>query len=847
MEIWVNVDTAMTVPVNLMSLIDDTDFKTRETGIAYNQAGMDLVWNFQTTAGVTSQTAVTPTTGGNYDWTNSGDGMYKIEIPASGGASINNDAEGSGWFTGICDGVLAWRGPLIGFRAAELNNSLIDGGEALATANQLSGLANVGSAINRPAASYTLTTGTQSANTYTATEALDGINHEHTDNAGTLDLYYEFNIGAGFASSVQVTGYVQGNNDDVDVYGYDWVAAAWVQIGNIDGSALANNQVNSFDMFVDMVGSGANQGIVRVRFYKVSGLSSATLAIDQIFTSFNQTAEGYQNSAVWYNSNASNTNTVKGIDGTATNPVSTMAAVNTLLASTNLSKIEIISGSLVTLAASQNNQVLSGENWTLELGGQDIAGTTFIGAHVSGIATGTGTEQQFRNCHLDAATHIKETHFIECGVSGTQTASEAGDYNFDRCHSAIAGTGAWIFDFGDVIGNTNLKWRNGSGGIQLESMGDTGTDVASIEGRGQIIEGTCTAGIVAVRGAFTTSGITNLTLIDDARYDLNKIIDDPAYGLAELLNAIKTRLASRPYTTEHPPATVNVTDGTELEGDIDSLQTLNQVYLKIQETGKWKIDTTYTGIDEEHEQLYLTYRYFGSGSTNHKIEVKIWNYNTSAWDDVLATEKDLPATNEDRTLIFDIPGTLSDYYDGSLPNLSAQLRIEHESNFNTDHYFWLDTIGFGGLEIIYSAPDNESIEIIRDFVETYIYLPIMAGGGSITPNYAQESEPVYFVQGDVINITRYITGDVSANTLFFAAKTATGASSYAIDLIECVIIEYDADEDRTSYYIPFLANDTKTVELACYKGETEVRDGDGESNPVTGDRFDFNLIGEIIT
>ncbi|MCK5610636.1 hypothetical protein KAR91_52675 [Candidatus Pacearchaeota archaeon] len=126
MEMWVDVDTAITVPVNLISLIDDTDFKTRETGIVYNQAGMDLVWNFQTTAGVSSQTQVIPTTAGNHDWINTGDGMYGIEIPMSGG-DINNDTEGAGWFTGICDGVLAWRSPIMGFRSAALNDLLING------------------------------------------------------------------------------------------------------------------------------------------------------------------------------------------------------------------------------------------------------------------------------------------------------------------------------------------------------------------------------------------------------------------------------------------------------------------------------------------------------------------------------------------------------------------------------------------------------------------------------------------------------------------------------------------------------------------------------------------------
>lgn len=127
-----DVDAALAeVPVNLLPLIDDTDFKTRETAVAYNAAGMDLVWNFVDTAGNYTQTAVTPTSGGSYDWAHQGDGMYSIAIPASGGASINNDSEGFGWFTGVATGVLPWRGPVIGFRPAIINAALINGSEFL--------------------------------------------------------------------------------------------------------------------------------------------------------------------------------------------------------------------------------------------------------------------------------------------------------------------------------------------------------------------------------------------------------------------------------------------------------------------------------------------------------------------------------------------------------------------------------------------------------------------------------------------------------------------------------------------------------------------------------------------
>lgn len=127
MEISMDVDVALSeVPVNILPLLDDSDFKSIETAVAYDAAGMTLKWNFITSAGAFSQTAVTPTTGGAYDWAHQGGGMYSIEIPASGGASINNDTEGYGWFTGVATGVLPWRGPIICFRSAALNDAFCD-------------------------------------------------------------------------------------------------------------------------------------------------------------------------------------------------------------------------------------------------------------------------------------------------------------------------------------------------------------------------------------------------------------------------------------------------------------------------------------------------------------------------------------------------------------------------------------------------------------------------------------------------------------------------------------------------------------------------------------------------
>jgi hypothetical protein len=113
--IWIDVNTEVVMPANLLPLMSSVDFRTRIIGLAHDAPGMNLVYNFVTLDGTVAQTSVIPTDSGNYEWTHIGDGMYTVFIPDSGGVSINNDTEGFGWFTGIADGVLLWRSPIVGF------------------------------------------------------------------------------------------------------------------------------------------------------------------------------------------------------------------------------------------------------------------------------------------------------------------------------------------------------------------------------------------------------------------------------------------------------------------------------------------------------------------------------------------------------------------------------------------------------------------------------------------------------------------------------------------------------------------------------------------------------------
>lgn len=152
-EITLVVDTAYgEILVNKVPLLDDTDFKTRETAVAYNASGMDLVWNFTGADGAFTQTAVTPTTGGVYDWTHQGDGIYTIEIPASGGGSVNNDTEGCGFFAGLATGVLPWVGPIYCFTSSNTHAAMHGTGTLLnVNTSTISSNALTASAINADA------------------------------------------------------------------------------------------------------------------------------------------------------------------------------------------------------------------------------------------------------------------------------------------------------------------------------------------------------------------------------------------------------------------------------------------------------------------------------------------------------------------------------------------------------------------------------------------------------------------------------------------------------------------------------------------------------------------------
>jgi hypothetical protein len=258
-----------------------------------------------------------------------------------------------------------------------------------------------------------------------------------------------------------------------------------------------------------------------------------------------QEFQGYEGGAVWVDTVNGATGTTDYEFGTVENPVKTIAEANTIAASLNLARFEIYPGSTIQFGAAQNNQVFSGSNWTLDLNGQDIAGTQVIGATVSGVAAGTGTMQIFRDCLMNAVSIIKGTHFITCGLAGTITLVEAGEFYLDRSHSAVAGAATVTFDFGAALNASNLNVRNHAGGWTIENMGaGTGTYNATFGGNGQVVfAASCSAtSNVEVRGGWkvTDSSGGGVTIVlDDITTDVNTLLSDDIPGLIAALNNIQ--------------------------------------------------------------------------------------------------------------------------------------------------------------------------------------------------------------------------------------------------------------------------------------------------------------------
>ncbi len=222
---------------------------------------------------------------------------------------------------------------------------------------------------------------------------------------------------------------------------------------------------------------------------------------------------GYQLGAIWIDTVNGTSGTENFVNGTVGNPVDNMADANTLAASLNIPRFVVSVGSSITLAATQNNQTFIGHNWTLALGGQDISNSHFFGPTVSGIGIGA-SQVDFHDCVMGICT-LNQFHMTGCGYEGTITFGLAGDYIIHNGHSDIAGSSTPVFDLGAAIGNVNFAMPGWHNGVEIQNLNNTGTDLFSISGIGQIIYAASCSGAVNQRGDWKVTNTGGVTITSD--------------------------------------------------------------------------------------------------------------------------------------------------------------------------------------------------------------------------------------------------------------------------------------------------------------------------------------------
>lgn len=357
-------------------------------------------------------------------------------------------------------------------------------------------------------------------NTYTATEAEDGTLHTIDDTGNAIDIVYQFDVG-GARTGVEFTfkGYLNSGNDALNVQVYDFVGADWETRTTLNGQSGTANVTLTVAILGKHTGTGADLGNVLIRFQN-TGQSNPQLNVDELLVAAvdNAVSVGYEGGAVWLDTNASNTGTEPGTDGVADNPVSTIAAATTLLTSTNLAKVQVVPGSSVTLAQGYTGVLFTGINYTLDFGGQALTNCTIKGATLA-AATLTGTGNILTACIMDANLTLPALVVRESFLGDMTITLGVGDYYFNHCIDRATGTAAPNFDYGAAIGNTNLNIHDYAGAVEIENIGDNGTDDLVVSGPNSrvIFNANCSGGTALILGgAEYTDNSGNVTVTESS-------------------------------------------------------------------------------------------------------------------------------------------------------------------------------------------------------------------------------------------------------------------------------------------------------------------------------------------
>lgn len=152
-----------------------------------------------------------------------------------------------------------------------------------------------------------------------------------------------------------------------------------------------------------------------------------------------------------------------------------------------------------------------------------------------------------------------------------------------------------------------------------------------------------------------------------------------------------TSLRKMPAGGELYPSSISVTAGTLAQGSVSDLQNADGVYIQIQESNTTPkgidIELTWTGIADFQKLRFLGRQ---DGAASCLMKFQLWNYNTSAWENMTASAQDLfsATTSADYIREFET-ANMQNYISGG----QVKARIHHAgTTYSTGHYLWVDKI-----------------------------------------------------------------------------------------------------------------------------------------------------------
>ncbi len=372
------------------------------------------------------------------------------------------------------------------------------GGAAISTDavadNYAAGITGVTSATTR--------VGTQT-NTFTSTSAVDGTAHIMTHDTQVVDIVYQFLCGGGTSPvAVNWVGILNPINAVGSFQVWNHVGGVWETIGTLAGQTSTTAWVTrNLPLYARHMGtSAAELGKVYVRI-RAATAHNHVLRTDQLYVEYSVTSRsvGYADGAVWVKAGGVAASELF-VNGTADNPCP-WANAQAIATALGTSRFRILNGETVTLTAATAAKSLIGRNWTLALGGQDISGSYFEGAAVSGTGVGT-SDAKFLDCSIGPSTTVDPATFLRCGFNtptGTPfTAGDDGQYVFVDCYSLVAGAGTPFFTFAGLAADTGINFRRWSGGSNVTLDADCNMTMEVVTGGGQTV--TTGGGNAEIRG-----------------------------------------------------------------------------------------------------------------------------------------------------------------------------------------------------------------------------------------------------------------------------------------------------------------------------------------------------------